>query len=45
MAVGAQVHANLQNFNPGQSVPFARSRAAVARLTRRTRAEVMNEYA
>lgn len=44
MTVGAQVHANLQNFSPGRQVPFdERSRKAVARLTRRERATVMEE--
>jgi hypothetical protein len=44
MAVGSQVHANLQNFSPGRRVPYdARSRAAVSHLTRRERAAVLEE--
>ncbi len=46
MAVGSQVHANLQNFSPGRRVPYdARSQAAIARLTRRERAVVLEETA
>ena len=44
MAVGLQIHANLQNFSQGRRVPYdARSRAAVARLTRHERALVLEE--
>ncbi len=46
MAVGSQVHANLQNFRvqPGRRVRYdARSRAAVARLIRRERVVVLEE--
>ena len=43
MAVGAHVHSNLQNSSPGKHVPFdLRSRAAVNRLVRRTRGEIMS---
>ena len=43
MAVGAQVLSNLQNSSPGKHVPFdQRSRAAVNRLVRRTRGDIMS---
>ena len=43
MAVGTQVHANLQHFSPGQRVPYdERSRAAVSRLTRQEREVVLD---
>lgn len=44
MAVGTQVHANLQHFSPGRRVPYdERSRAAVSRLTRKEREVVLDE--
>jgi hypothetical protein len=44
MAVGAQVHANLQDFSLARRVPHgARIRAAVSRHTRRERAAVMEK--
>jgi hypothetical protein len=44
MTVGAQLHANLQNFSPGRRVPFDhRSRSAVSRLVRAERSSVMEE--
>ena len=44
MTVGAQVHANLDNFSPGRRVPYdQRSRNAVARLVRRERASVIEK--
>jgi hypothetical protein len=44
MSVGSQVQSSLQNFSPCRQVPYdARSRQAVARIVRKTRAEVMQE--
>ncbi len=44
MSVGSQVHASMQNFSPCRRITYdARSRQAVARLVRKTRAEVMHE--
>ena len=44
MAVGSQVHASMQNFSPGRRIPYdARSRQAVARIVRKTRAEVLQD--
>ena len=45
MAVGSQVHASMQNFSPGRRIPYdAGSRQAVARIVRKTRAEVMQDH-
>ena len=44
MSVGSQVHASMQNFSPGRRIPYdARSRQAVARIMRKTRAEVLQD--
>jgi hypothetical protein len=44
MSVGSQVHASMQNFSPCRRVPYdERSRQAVARIVRMTRAKVMQE--
>jgi hypothetical protein len=44
MSVGSQVHASMQNFSPGRRIPYdARSRQAVARIVRKTRAEVLQD--
>ena len=43
MAVGTQVHANLQHFSPGRRVPYdQRSCDAVSRHTRREREVVLD---
>jgi len=43
LALGSQIHANMQNFSPGRQVPYdKRSRKAVARLVNKTRRDVMS---